>query len=133
MNPSTQPVTVPPLAVECLRHAIEHGANGESESAIGATRGLLRVYPTFAPAWNVLATLHLWRQEWLSASIALDRCLELDPGHAPAGVTAAELALKCGNVAAARALLESALRRPEDLSPRRRAWAQALLRRCSVH
>lgn len=129
---TTETLPVPPLAIECLRKALDMSKRGESAVALGVVRGVVNTYPEFAPAWNALAGLHITRREALPAAIALSRCIELDPGHAPANVTLGEYAVRSGDLTSARRHFETALMRSEDLSDNRRAWATALLQRCKA-
>jgi tetratricopeptide (TPR) repeat protein len=121
----------PPLAIACLREALAIGERGDTSQALDIVRGVLRAYPELAPAWNALAGLHRARREPLAVAICLARCLDLDPGHGPANLALAEFALRIARPERARLHILAALRRAGDLSPRRRAWAEALSRHCA--
>lgn len=128
----TSHASIPPIALVCLRRAARLAVY-DPDRAVSIARGILSAYPDFAPAWNALATFCRQRGDGLGFAVALDRCLQLDPAHAPANLSVAELLLVLGDRAGARRHIDRALERAEDLSPRRRAWAERIRDACSVN
>ena len=113
-------------APQLLRTATRCARTGDYARATRMARSVALLAPEYPTAWNVLADLYWAQGQPLSAVIALDECVRLDPDCARAHACLGEIALRAGAVGRAGKHLTAALREPAKLSLRQRQWTAAL-------
>lgn len=97
---------------------------GRHAEALAAARALERKLPGSPVPFNLAGAVQAADRDWEGAARSFERALALAPDNLPAVLNLAQLDLRAGRTAAARARLERSLRTAPDSVPLRLALAE---------